>query len=117
MRILLVEDEGDVRRFFARALSHIAPSAEVVEAANGREALDRFQASTFDLILSDHKMPLMTGVELLRAVRAVSEVPFLLVTADRSVESEALAAGVSDVLNKPISIAALRNAIGRYLAI
>lgn len=117
MRILLVEDEEDVRRFFARALSHIAPAAEIVEAVDGQEGLAAFQHGPFDLVLSDHRMPIMTGVELLRAIRPVSQVPFLLITADRTVESEALAAGVSDLLNKPISLAALRNAIARHLPI
>jgi CheY-like chemotaxis protein len=117
MRILLVEDEVDVRRFFARALAHIAPAAQVVEAADGLEALAAFQNEPFDLILSDHKMPNMTGLELLQAVRATSTVPFLLVTAFRSVEADALAAGVSDMLNKPISITALRSALARYLPI
>lgn len=117
MRILLVEDEDDVRRFFARALGHIAPAAEIVQAADGQEALAAFRHARFDLILSDHRMPNMTGVELLRAVRPASQIPFLLITADRTVESEALAAGVSDLLNKPISLAALRNAIARHLPI
>lgn len=115
MRILLVEDEADVRQFFARALSFIAPDAEVIQAADGREALQRFYEQTFDLILSDHRMPNLTGVELLKAVRAVSNLPFLLVTADRTIEHEALAAGVTELLSKPISIVALRNAITRYL--
>jgi len=117
MRILIVEDEPDVRRFFARALSLIAPTVQVVEAVDGLDGLARFQSEAFDLILSDQQMPRMTGIELLRIVRASSSVPFLLITADRSVEIEALAAGVSELLSKPISIAALRNVIGRYLKI
>lgn len=117
MRILLVEDEADVRRFFARALSHVAPEVEIVQAVDGREALDRFQHEPFDLILSDHKMPHMTGVELLCAVRASSEIPFVLITADRTVEGSAFAAGVNDLLGKPISISALRNAVARYLPV
>lgn len=115
MRILLVEDEVDVRRFFARALIHVAPRIEIVQAADGREGLERFRREPFDLILSDHKMPHMTGVELLRAVRAVSTIPFLLITADRSVEGHAFDAGVNDLLSKPISINALRSAVARYL--
>lgn len=115
MRMLLVEDEDDVRLFFTRALAHAAHGLEIVQVANGREALERFQGEAFDLILSDHRMPHMTGLELLLAVRAASEVPFLLITADRSVERAALAAGVTELLSKPISISALREAVARYL--
>lgn len=117
MRILLVEDEADVRRFFARALAHVAPEVEIVQAADGHEALQRFQEGPFDLILSDHKMPRLTGVELLRSVRAASDIPFLMITADRTVERDALAAGVTDILTKPISIGALRSAVQRYLPV
>jgi CheY-like chemotaxis protein len=117
MRILLVEDEADVRRFFARALGHIAPGAEIVEAADGREALERFHAGPFDLVMSDQKMPHMTGVELLRAIRDGSDVPFLLITADRAIERDALAAGASELLGKPISLGALRVVVARYLAL
>lgn len=117
MRILLVEDEPDVRKFLARALGHVAPAVEIVQAADGREALACFQREPFDLILSDHKMPNMTGLELLRAVRAGSDIPFMLITADQSVEGPALAAGVNEILGKPISIGALRNAVARYLVV
>jgi two-component system, NtrC family, nitrogen regulation response regulator NtrX len=89
----------------------------LVQAADGREGFERFRDEPFDLILSDHKMPNMTGVELLRAVRAVSEIPFLLITADLSVEGHAFAAGVNDLLSKPISITALRNAVARYMPV
>lgn len=117
MRILLVEDEADVRRFFTRALGHIAPGIEVVEAADGREGLARFQDQQFDLVLSDHKMPNMTGVELLRAIRSESDVPFLLITADRAIERDALLSGASELLSKPISLSALRVVMARYLAL
>jgi CheY-like chemotaxis protein len=117
MRILLVEDEVDVRRFFARAVGFIAPGAEIVEAADGREALAQFEERAFDLVLSDHKMPNMTGVELLRALRRGSDVPFLLITADRAIEREAYAAGVNELLIKPIGISALRAIVERYLAL
>jgi CheY-like chemotaxis protein len=115
MRILLVEDEADVRQFFARALRHVAPKVEVVQAVDGRDALEQFEREAFALILSDHRMPRMTGIELLRAVRTVSDIPFLIVTADRSIEGDAWAAGVTELLSKPISIVALRDAVARYL--
>jgi CheY-like chemotaxis protein len=113
--ILLAEDEVDVRQFFVRALGLIAPAARVLQAADGREALELFQQHQFDLVISDHRMPYVTGVALLQAVRATTATPFILITADRSVEREALAAGVTELLTKPISIAALRAAVARHL--
>jgi CheY-like chemotaxis protein len=115
MRVLLVEDEADVRRYFVRALTGLRPSLEIIEAADGREALDYFLHESFDLVLSDQRMPCMSGLELLRAVRAVSPVPFLIISADRSAEREAMASGVNEFLSKPISLAALRAAVARYL--
>ncbi len=115
MRILLVEDESDVRQFLARAISHLVPGYVVVATANGAEALERFRNEEFDLIISDHRMPVMTGVALLRAVRADSDVPFVIITADRAVEAEAYANGVNELLNKPISLDGLRDAINRQL--
>jgi CheY-like chemotaxis protein len=115
MRVLLVEDEADVRRYFVRALANLQPGLEIVEAADGREALDYFLNEPFDLVLSDQRMPFMTGLELLRAVRAVSSVPFLIISADRSAEREAFAAGVNEYLSKPISLVALRAVVARYL--
>jgi two-component system response regulator AtoC len=117
MRILLVEDEVDVRRFFVRALAHIVPDVEIVEAADGSEGFATFQAGGFDLVLSDHKMPVMTGVDLLRAIRRESDVPFLLITADRGIERDALAAGVNELLSKPITLSALRAVVARYHAL
>jgi CheY-like chemotaxis protein len=115
MRVLLVEDEADVRHFFARALAHIGPCIEVLQAADGHEALALFLGGPVDLVLSDQRMPRMTGLELLAAVRARAPVPFLLISADRSVEGAAIAAGASEFLTKPIGFDALRAAVLRYL--
>lgn len=115
MRVLLVEDEADVRRYFARALVYLCPRVEVVAAADGREALARLGAGAFDLVLSDQRMPNMTGLELLVALRSCSQVPFLLVSADPGVEAEAYAAGANGFLAKPVGLDTLGAAIARYL--
>lgn len=115
MRILLVEDEPDVRMFFARALTHICSSIEVVQAADGQEGLDLFHRVPVELILSDQRMPRLTGLQMLRAVRVYSDIPFFLITADRSIHTEAYLAGVTELLTKPISLAALRAAVTRFV--
>lgn len=115
MRVLLVEDEADVRRFFARALTYLCPAIEVVTADNGEAALELLRCQPFDLVLSDHRMPRMTGLELLVELRRWSQVPFLLISADRSIEREAYAAGANDFLSKPIGLDGLRAIVARYL--
>lgn len=115
MRILLVEDEPDVRTFLVRALGYVVPASTVVQAVDGEEALALFSPDGFDLVLSDHRMPRLTGLELLRAIRAISAVPFVLISADRSITNDAYAAGVSEFLNKPLSLAALRSTVLRFV--
>lgn len=113
--IILVEDELDVRDFLLRALTRFQPHAAISTASNGAEALAVFQARGADLIISDHRMPVKSGLELLQDIRVVSQVPFVLISADATVERAAIAAGVSEFLAKPLSIAQLRAVVQRYL--
>ena len=114
MRVLLVDDETEVRRFFARVLTDLGSWLEVLQAADGREALELFQREPVDLVLSDQRMPHMTGLELLMALRSHSHVPFLLISADDSIARVAFALGANEFLTKPISLVALRNVVKHY---
>ncbi|MCU0491262.1 MAG: response regulator [Chloroflexaceae bacterium] len=114
-RVILVEDEQDVRDLLLRALKRIQPDATITTAQNGLEALQIFQQQGADFILSDHRMPMMSGLDLLRAVRQVSSVPFVLISADATVEVQARTEGVSDFLFKPVSVAQLRQVVQKYL--
>ncbi|RRR73351.1 MAG: response regulator [Candidatus Viridilinea halotolerans] len=115
MRILLVEDDPEVLNYFAQALRRLRPDLEIVEASNGREAFDYFLNMPFDLVLSDQRMPQMSGLDLLRAVRNHSNIPFVLFSSDRHAEEEALDYGVSEYLSKPIGMFVLGSVLGRYL--
>ncbi|PDW04386.1 hypothetical protein CJ255_03735 [Candidatus Viridilinea mediisalina] len=115
MRVLLVDDEAEVRSYFVRALQRLRPELEVVEAADGREALDYFLHMPFDLVLSDQRMPRMSGIDLLREVRTHSAVPFVMISSDRYAEGEALHEGASEYLSKPIGLHVLGAVLGRYL--
>lgn len=113
--ILIVEDEVDVLGFLRRAIERIVPGATLLTASNGREALALFQQQPCDLVISDHRMPLMSGLELLVALRQTSAVPFLMITADTVIAPQARAAGVTEFLDKPVSLNALRAAVLRCL--
>jgi two-component system response regulator HydG len=78
-RILLAEDEAATRARLAAALRDAGFA--VVSAADGLEALTRFEAEPADLVLSDHRMPRLDGLGLLRALRRLGEVPFILYSA------------------------------------
>lgn len=111
MRILLAEDEPDVRAFLVRAIERAAPGYEVEAAPDGGAALAAFRRAPADLVISDQHMPRLTGLELLRAIRAFSAVPFVLISADTTVADAARTAGCSGFIGKPLSLYELRAAI------
>jgi DNA-binding NtrC family response regulator len=111
-RILLVDDDASVRdamsTFLARAGFSVSP------AASGEEALRRADAGGFDLAVSDLKMPGMSGLELLQALRGRGDaIPFVLLTAYGSVETavSAMKCGACDFLLKPFLPAQLERVV------
>jgi PAS domain S-box-containing protein len=114
VRVLLAEDEPGLRRLAARALRE---AGHVVEAAsNGREALDLFRAHPFDLVLTDHAMPEMSGDQLAVAVKSISaSTPVVLLTgfADLMEWGRQNPPGVDLILSKPITAPDLSAAIAQ----
>jgi two-component system, cell cycle response regulator CpdR len=116
-RILVVDDEESIRSFVERALT--LDGHEVRMAGDGAEALDVLAADSFDLMLSDIRMPLMDGIALaLQAARDVPDMTILLMTGfadqrERTVDLEAL---IHDVVTKPFSLAQLRDAVTGAIA-
>ena len=78
-RVLVVDDEAAIRDIVRRYLT--AEGFEVAEAADGREALDRLRALEPDLVVLDVVMPGMDGLEVLRRLRASSDVYVIMLTA------------------------------------
>ncbi|MBW1938198.1 MAG: response regulator, partial [Deltaproteobacteria bacterium] len=92
----------------------------VTEAEDGVIALKELKSQKIDFVISDWNMPNMTGIELLRAVRADSELsslPFLMVTAESLKENvlEAVKAGVSDYIVKPFTAEVLSEKIEKII--
>ena len=122
MRLLLAEDERRVRAFVARGLSE--EGFQVREAGDGAEALGLLEAEQFDLLLLDWMLPRRSGLEVLRTLRARSDVtPIIMLTARDAVSDRTLALneGADDYLVKPFAFeellarvrAVLRRASGR----
>jgi two-component system cell cycle response regulator CpdR len=106
-RILLAEDDDNVRRFVARALE--LSGHEITEAEDGGIAAEIMaaEAGRFDLLLSDIKMPVMDGIALALNVGAAwPEVTIVLMTgfADQRERAHGLEALIYDVITKPFTL-------------
>lgn len=118
-RILAVDDSASMRGMVAFTLR--GAGHEVVEAENGRQALDLAAASAFDLVLADVNMPVMDGISMVREMRAMPAykgVPILVLTTESHTDKkmEGKAAGATGWLVKPFDpeqlLATVRKVLG-----
>lgn len=103
VRILVIEDEEKIRQFLQRGLS--LEGYRIDTAADGQTGLDLARENLPDLVLLDLMLPGMDGLEVCRRIRAVSDVPVLMLTAKETVEDRVtgLDAGADDYLVKPFA--------------
>jgi DNA-binding response OmpR family regulator len=110
-RILLVDDEQPIQTLLSFPLQR--DGYHVVQASDGRQALDRFAEQTFDLVVLDVMMPRMDGLEVCRRLRARSSVPIIMLTA-KSEEIDkvlGLELGADDYITKPFSMREFRSRV------
>ena len=118
MKILVVDDFSTMRRIIKNILKQIG-FTNVDEAENGQAALAKIgDGGNYDFVISDWNMPEMTGIELLRQVRAneaTKDLPFLMVTAEAKKENvvEAVKAGVNNYIVKPFTAEVLQEKISK----
>ncbi|MDX1673908.1 MAG: response regulator [Longimicrobiales bacterium] len=116
-RILLAEDHLDSREALCALLE--AFGFEVIEAANGAEAIELARERPPDLVLMDIMMPEVDGFEATRKLRDFPEtrdIPIITLTAMEGAESEAIEAGADDFLAKPINSGQLLEKVRDWLA-
>lgn len=115
-RVLLVDDDASIRRVTRH---HLEQAGYVVEACgNAEEALDLIEDGTVSLLITDVRMPGMSGLDLLRRVKARwPELGVVVITAHGSIEDavEAMRIGASDYLVKPFEHAALSMSVEKAL--
>lgn len=117
-RILLVDDQRDILRLLHSTLNTLAHELEIIEAPSGEEALLEASRNKVDLLVSDYRLPGITGVELMHKIRARNpDVRVILVTGmtDRKARDEILNAGAMAVFDKPISLTDFLDAVERAL--
>ena len=111
-KVLIADDEPLMLRFVAETMKRLGK--ETVLAENGAIAIQRLQEEPFDLVITDMKMPLKTGLDVLQAAKALHpQCLVILATAYGSIESavEAMKLGAFNYLIKPFSLEALESAI------
>lgn len=115
IKILAVDDFSTMRRIVRNILRQLGYN-NIAEAEDGAAALEYLKQNKVDFIVSDWNMPNMTGLELLKAVRAdanLKDIPILLVTAEALKENvvEAVKAGVNGYIVKPFTAETLKEKI------
>jgi len=119
MKVLVVDDFATMRKIIKGILKQINID-NVIEAENGKHALEVLKGETVDMIISDWIMPEMTGIDFLRACKedeATKHIPFLMVTAEAQKENimEAIKSGVDNYIVKPFTPEKLQNAIDKAI--
>lgn len=117
MKFLVVDDFSTMRRIVRNLLKELE-FTNVDEAEDGVVALSKLRNGTFDFVVSDWNMPNMTGIELLKAIRAdaaLKHLPVLMVTAEAKKENiiEAAQAGASGYVVKPFTSAVLEEKLNK----
>jgi len=121
MRIVIADDSGTARMVIRRCLSIIGlADADIHEACDGSQALELVKQEGTDLLITDLNMPVMTGEQLLKRVKAnprLTGIPVLVITSagNPAKETELTSLGAYGVLNKPVSPALLMQRLEPFL--
>ena len=110
--ILVVDDESDMRVAIKHVLKRSGYSVE--SAATGHEALDKFNNEKFSIVITDVKMPEMSGMEVLGQIKRISpSVPVIMMSAFGTIDLavEAMQEGASDYIVKPFSFETIESAV------
>ena len=117
MKVLVADDSGVMRKIIVRVLKSIGVE-NIVEAADGEEALAKFAPGEFQLVLTDWNMPGKTGLDVIKGVREIDkDVCLIMITteAEKRRVLEAIQAGVNDYLAKPFEADTLREKLEKHV--
>lgn len=117
IKILVVDDFSTMRRIIKNLLRDLG-FTNIVEADDGKTALPILQSGNIEFLVTDWNMPIMTGIDLLKTVRAdpnLKHIPVLMVTAEAKRDQivEAAQAGVNGYVIKPFTAAVLKEKIDK----
>lgn len=103
-KILIVEDEQKIARFLELELKYEGYDVEIAD--NGRDGLEKGKSNDVSLIILDLMLPGLSGVEVCRRIRQVSEVPIIMLTAKDDITDKVtgLNIGADDYMTKPFAV-------------
>ena len=114
-KILVVEDLTDIRKMMKIMVELYG--YEVIEARDGAEAIEQAREHRPSLVLMDLAMPLMNGADAARAIKSTEsceDIPIIAVTAYQNMDDEALEAGCSSVIHKPVDFLKLKTLLAEH---
>ncbi|MEG8946497.1 PAS domain S-box protein [Rosettibacter firmus] len=118
--ILLVDDIKYDRILYTKLLRNLIPGYTILEAENGKQALEIIKQQTPALVITDHKMPVMSGYELVKQL-LISDLkvrpPVIILSSDinKAIENEYKNLGVEYIFQKPVNLSNFKNAIEKSL--
>jgi len=120
IKILVVDDSVGIRMAAKKVFQNLG-FMQISVADDGTTALEQLKQEPFELVVADWNMPEMSGIELLKAMRAdesLESIPFLLVTGDDNQDNimDAIKAGISNYMTKPYDAKVLSEKIERIFA-
>jgi two-component system chemotaxis response regulator CheY len=122
-KLLVVDDSMTFRQLLCMSLQRVEgiTKSQITEATDGADALEKVKGGSFDLVLTDIRMPRMDGLEFVRRVRnelKCLELPIIIIST-KGAEDDinlGLSIGATGYLSKPISLTRLRELVTGYLA-
>ena len=122
-KVLIIDDSAVMRKIIQRNIQQSGLLVdEFVEAADGREGLEKITSNNIDLILCDWNMPNMTGIDFVKALRGSGQkgnVPIVMVTTEggEAKIEEAKNSGANGYLTKPFTPDQLKSKLGNFLLV
>jgi two-component system chemotaxis response regulator CheY len=121
--VLVVDDSAMMRKIIIKNLKESGFDCTIIEAGDGKEGLDKFQAAgpgTIHLVLSDWNMPIMDGLAFVRELRKLDPqkaIPIVMITTEGSADKvkEAVLAGANNYLAKPFTPERFKEKLGKIL--
>ncbi len=118
--ILLVDPKITDKILYSKILKHITSDYKVETASDGKEALDKILSSTYALVITEHKLPLMTGYELALEIKKADikmKPPVIILSGsiDRQTIDDYNEIGIRNVFQKPVDLSSFKNAVEKSL--